>query len=619
MSPPIPNMVTIAWLVSVVHSSNSSLRDIDNCRQGSFEPKVTVANSSHLLVSWEGVFPGCSRRKVEVILDKKVTRIQVEQMSTALPADVCQKHTVTVALEHEDSTHAHVLVFNENTFKIANTRRYGGLLEDVRHTICRKSHEDNYTVVSLDIPEKISRCILSGNEAKVEQGKHASEPSFIQMEIINPEVANESLTIDVELIKSHPENCECQSKSQSLGSVGLCPPAEPEPGSTSSPDVKNGDSKQSGALPLVEAVNSTHFWISWNNTFTEQCNRETIESVTVTLDSKDATIEFELEFEEMVNVFLSFDPCETQTLSVTLNLKDGSEDRVFTNQVSIADSVFCDLRPEPLDLDLAFLIPLVTIFLVVLTVVVAILYLRRNKDRPCCCVPLRFTPIQVHHLPDATYLPTPWSQSETETETQSSSESQQSSSSRNGLLTPSTAAKVETELLVDLNGSTIKKTTMKRPKTDGVKSVDLRYKWQLTNVTSDGEEEELTILEGGGRSNQASPDPRRNPGRFPSKDKPDFSLGGFETDQVSGGSSDSNEILVVGRLVIGTEEEGSRSNQTSPHPRQNPGHCAHRDGPDIQQGRSQTDLPQGASNERTDKILVVETNPEQTESSIYLK
>ena len=196
-------MVTMAWLVSVVHSSNSSLRDIDNCRQGSFEPKVTVANSSHLLVSWEGVFPGCSRRKVEVILDKKVTRIQVEQMSTALPADVCQKHTVTVALEHEDSTHAHVLVFNENTFKIANTRRYGGLLEDVRHTICRKSHEDNYTVVSLDIPEKISRCILSGNEAKVEQRKQIWEPNFIQMEIINPEVANESLTIDVELIKSH--------------------------------------------------------------------------------------------------------------------------------------------------------------------------------------------------------------------------------------------------------------------------------------------------------------------------------------------------------------------------------------------------------------------------------
>merc|ERR1719500_702533 len=226
-----------------------------------------------------------------------------------------------------------------------------------------------------------------------------------------------------------------------------------------------------------------------------------------------------------------------QTLSVTLNLKDGSKDRIASNQVITADSVFCGPWPQqgspPLDLALAFLVPLVTTLLVVLAIAMAILYLRRNKARLCCCVPLHFTPIQVHHVPDATYLPTPWSHTETETETQSSSESQHSSmyrppSSRNGLLTPSTAAKVETELLVDLNGSTIKKTTMKRPKTDGVKSVDVRYRWQLTNVTSDGEEEELTILEGGGRSNQASPDPRRNPGRFAAEDNSDFSLGGFE-------------------------------------------------------------------------------------------
>merc|ERR1719500_375608 len=98
-----------------------------------------------------------------------------------------------------------------------------------------------------------------------------------------------------------------------------------------------------------------------------------------------------------------------QTLSVTLNLKDGSKDRVASNQVITADSVFCGPWPRqaslPLDLALAFLVPLVTTLLVVLTIAIAILYLRRNKARPCCCVPLHFTPIQVHHVPDATYLP----------------------------------------------------------------------------------------------------------------------------------------------------------------------------------------------------------------------
>ena len=153
-----------------------------------------------------------------------------------------------------------------------------------------------------------------------------------------------------------------------------------------------------------------------------------------------------------------------------------------------------------------------------------------------------------------------------------------------------------------------------------VKSVDVRYKWQLTNTTSDGEEEEVTIVEGGGRSNQASPDPRRNPGRFPPEHKPDFSSGGLHSDQMSSASTDSNEIAVVGRLVIETEEEGAKSNnKASPDPRRNPGRFARRDGPDIQQDRSQTDLLEGGSSKNTDKILVVHTNPDQTHSSIYLK
>ena len=56
---------------------------------------------------------------------------------------------------------------------------------------------------------------------------------------------------------------------------------------------------------------------------------------------------------------------------------------------------------------------------------------------------------------------------------------------------------------------------MKRPKTDGIKSVETKYKWELTNTLSDGEEEEVTILQGtGGAGRQASPDPRLTPGHI---------------------------------------------------------------------------------------------------------
>ena len=88
------------------------------------------------MVSWERVFLGCAGRKVEVTLDGQVTRIQEEQASTAIAADVCLMHTVKVALEQEEDSR-HLLVYNENTWL------YGGLLEDVRHTICTKRQMEN--------------------------------------------------------------------------------------------------------------------------------------------------------------------------------------------------------------------------------------------------------------------------------------------------------------------------------------------------------------------------------------------------------------------------------------------------------------------------------------------
>ena len=546
-------MVIVVFLASLANASPPPfLKDID-CQQGDIEPTVTVANSSYLKVAWVGVFElygGCKGRKVKVTLDDQVNLVQMEKMSIALPADVCLKHNITVTLENGDPKHGHRIVYNENT------QRYGGLLEDVKHEICTKVHNENDFVVSLNIPKEIQHCIRSGHDAKVKKAKQFWKPNIIQVELINPEDENKTMTIDIPLIppytKSIPEVCEC---------------------------------KPSELLSEVEAEDETHLSISWNNTFPGKC-REIIESVTLTLNDKNTTRDF-----EDLSVSLYSDACENQNLSATLNMKDAS--KVVMNKVYTVknDSDFCHRVAGPLVLALAFLIPLAITLVVVLTV--ALLCIRRDT--------IRFTPIKVHHVPDATHLPSPWSR-QSEAETESSNESQQSSAIicqppslrfEDAFLTPSADAKVETELLVGLSGSTIKKTTMKRPKKDGIKSVDITCKWQLTNATSDGEEEQLTILEGGGRSNQASPDPRRNKQHASQRNQP---------------SPDDPRR---------SNQQASQRDQASPHPRRNSGRFApDTDDPDFCQDRLENDLAPGAS---TDKILVMHTNPEQTESSIYLK
>merc|ERR1711963_126362 len=410
------HITSLALLSSIVNTSNANLRNGEDCRPGVFEPTVTIANSSHLLVGWEGVFQGCSSRKLRLVLDgKKEIIVPVMKMAIALSADVCLKHEVTLKLDHTDLSYKQKILYNENTFEMLNQRRYGGLLKDVMHTLCINEQTDNGTLVTLQIPEEIQRCIRSGNEAQVEEAKHVWEPDFIRMEIINPEVASEKMTKEV-----------------SVSSI------------------------------------------------------------------------------QYVQANVSSDPCENHTIIVTMNLKNASKDKVVmrTSYIEESDPEFCPMvRDQELSYLAVILIPLATTFLILLAIVMVFFCMRRYRGG-------FLTPIEVHHVPDPSYLPTPWSQ----TETESSSDSQPSSmyppsslKSDDPLLTPFPVANIQTELLVDVHGSTIKKTTLKRPKTDGLRGVDISYKWQLTNATSDGEEERVTILEGGGRSNTASPDPRRHP------------------------------------------------------------------------------------------------------------
>ena len=476
------HIIPFALLVSMVNSSNTNLRNAEDCRPGVFEPTVTIANSSHLLVGWEGVFQGCSSRKLRLVLDgKKEIIVPVMKMAIALPADVCLKHEVTLKLDHTDLSYKQKILYNENTFEMLNQRRYGGLLKDVMHTLCINEQTDNGTLVTLQIPEEIQRCIRSGNEAQVEEAKHVWEPDFIRMEIINPEVASENITIDIELIKQHLEECSCRPKR---------------------------------IEPQVDPLNSTHLQINWNNSFTE-CKRDIIiKSVSVTIDGEEETEEMPkvVPFSSLqyVQVNVSSDPCENHTIIVTMSLKNASKDKVVlrTSYIGESDPEFCPMvRDQELSYLAVILIPLATTFLILLVIVMVFFCMRRYRGG-------FLTPIEVHHVPDPSYLPTPWSQ----TETESSSDSQPSSmyppsslKSDDPLLTPFPVANIQTELLVDVHGSTVKKTTLKRPKTDGLRGVDISYKWQLTNATSDGEEERVTILEGGGRSNTASPDPRRHP------------------------------------------------------------------------------------------------------------
>ena len=392
MSPTLSHMVMIALLTFTAHCSPGRLNPSTNdCRPGGLKPTVTVGNSSHLLVGWEGVFLGCAGQSVRVALDGLVTSVKVEEKSTARLADPCLKHTVVVKLPYEDSKYEHKLVYNEHTFKQHSHRRYGGLLGDVRQSICRKTQVDNYTTGSLDIPAKISRCILSGNEVKIEKATHSWEPNYFQLEIIDPDDANDSVHIDVEMNNARPNACACTP---------------------------------SGRPPKVGFANSSHLWINWNGSFT-QCNKETIDFVTVTLDNRNTTTKF-----DTVNHYLSYDPCVNHTILVTLNLKDESIDNTVATQFSTEmihvknNTTLCHSQPV---VPVVALVLMATL-LIILIVSIAIFCIRRNSlsrkhsqsqssissGSPDPLRPGQYTPIIVHHVPDSSYLPNyqqGWSQS----------------------------------------------------------------------------------------------------------------------------------------------------------------------------------------------------------------
>ena len=366
-------MVVIALLTFTADCSPKKLTTSSNiCRPGGLKPTVTVADSSHLLVGWDGVFLGCAGQNVTVILDDLVTTVQVEEKSTSWYADPCLKHTVVVKLPYEDTKHK--VVYNENTFKPLNTRRYGGLLEDVRQSICRNTEVTNLTDALLDIPERIGRCILSGNEVNIKKATQQWEPDYFQLKIVNPDESDDSLTIDVEMERPWPRACAC---------------------------------KPSHLLPEVWIANSSHLGIHWNGSFT-QCNNETINSVTVTLDNQDITTNI-----ENMNHYIPSDPCENHTILVTLNYEDEST-QYSTEMFHVEiDPALCQ-APFP-----AVALILVATLLVILIVVLAIFCNTRSNlsgDRsqsqstistgspgPLC--PGQYTPIIVHHVPDASYLP----------------------------------------------------------------------------------------------------------------------------------------------------------------------------------------------------------------------
>ena len=130
------------------------------------EPKVTVADSDHLLVDWTNAFENCEGSKVQSVSVEYQTsqnftgemlsvNVTFEDKKAKVEANPCLKHSVTVKLKYE----GYDVVSNRSSFnsELRMEDLYSGLLQKqvVEKNCIRKDGVPSIPI----IPDEISNCV----------------------------------------------------------------------------------------------------------------------------------------------------------------------------------------------------------------------------------------------------------------------------------------------------------------------------------------------------------------------------------------------------------------------------------------------------------------------------
>ena len=169
-------------------------------------PKVTVANSTHLRVSWHDLFTGCYIQDINYMVavvehttqhtdTEKTITVDFEDKEGSLQLDPCLQYKIFLRLfSHNENSYktSEVVKYNDNaTLNVASL--YGGLLEDEQfmQDVCLK---EEGVITIPDPPEGVSECILTKGDQENKEFTAPGQTHFISLKIHNP-TNDEPLTI----------------------------------------------------------------------------------------------------------------------------------------------------------------------------------------------------------------------------------------------------------------------------------------------------------------------------------------------------------------------------------------------------------------------------------------
>merc|ERR1712037_1050817 len=145
------SLVQLTLIMTLVSQCQSFCGEYDDQTE---VPKVTVANSTHLKVSWHGLFRGCTADVVKNMVTvvehiaaqntdtQKTIIVDFEEKEGLLPLNPCLQYKIYLRLNGNDGVSyrdsKHVKYNDVSKLNVASL--YGGLLEDEKFmkTVCLK-------------------------------------------------------------------------------------------------------------------------------------------------------------------------------------------------------------------------------------------------------------------------------------------------------------------------------------------------------------------------------------------------------------------------------------------------------------------------------------------------
>ena len=162
-------------------------------------PKVTVANSTHLRVSWHRLFSGCYNSDVQKMtavsshmahqggVSAAARELDFEEREGFLPLNPCLEYKIYLKLMSHDGhsyrTSKSVKYNDVSRPNIASL--YGGLLPDENYmgSVCLKKKG---VITFPDPPEALSECILTRGDQAAEEFSAPGQTFFVPLKILHP-------------------------------------------------------------------------------------------------------------------------------------------------------------------------------------------------------------------------------------------------------------------------------------------------------------------------------------------------------------------------------------------------------------------------------------------------